>query len=172
MHTANPEMACIQTDIEEAKLARRQTEYAVLRDALRRGIPVAHIPFLVAAASARAVPFQSADARMCEDKVYPHLRGGYRVSVPVPVSEGAPSIRQRQRQSEHGAQPVVYRRVQLDDSFLRRAYKRRWGRARAGLGAAMSTSVSVSTCPPASASSGQVYFHHWVPGGKKTRTYR
>ena len=81
-------MACIQTDIEEAKLARRQTEYAVLRDALRRGIPVTHIPFLVAAASARAVPFQSADARMgggyvCDDKVYPHLRGGYRGIYPI-----------------------------------------------------------------------------------------
>jgi hypothetical protein len=94
-------------------------------------------------------------------------------TVPTPAPEGTLSI--RQRQSEHGAQRLAYtlgrRQVHLDDSFLRRAYKRRWGRARAGLGAAMSTSVSVSACPSASASSGQVYFHHWVPG-KKTRRYQ
>jgi hypothetical protein len=90
MHTANPESILLQTDIEKAKLARRQTEYAVLRDALRRGIPVTHIPFLVAAASARTVPVpgHSAYARMCggrvyEDKVYPHLRGGYRGMYPI-----------------------------------------------------------------------------------------
>ncbi|KAH1767903.1 hypothetical protein KXX41_003454 [Aspergillus fumigatus] len=192
MHPPDPEMVSIQTDIEKAKLARRRTEYAALRDALRRGIPATHIPFLVAAASARALPgpgpghsacadfcrgYMYEDAEGDRDRVYPHLRRGYRGiypnfgSVPVPVSESM-----TRRQSEYDAQPVVYRRVHLDDSFLRRAYKRRsWGRGRTEMGAAMSTSMSMSLCgsggrsasASASTSSGQVYFHHWVPGGKK-----
>ncbi|GIJ85170.1 hypothetical protein Asppvi_004026 [Aspergillus pseudoviridinutans] len=66
----NPDMASTQTDIEKAKLARRQAEYAILTDALRRGIPAIYIPFLVAAASApRSVPVHSADMST-------HARGG------------------------------------------------------------------------------------------------
>ncbi|PKX96450.1 uncharacterized protein P174DRAFT_427999 [Aspergillus novofumigatus IBT 16806] len=90
MATANPETISIQTDIEKAKLARRQTEYAVLKDALRRRIPVTHIPFLVAAASARSVPAcsqaytRTCSGRVYEDKVYPHLRGV--IEVPTTLS--------------------------------------------------------------------------------------
>ncbi|GFF35347.1 phenylacetate 2-hydroxylase [Aspergillus udagawae] len=92
MYAPNPDTTSTQTDIEKAKLARRQAEYAVLTDALRRGIPAIYIPFLVAAASApREIPVPSAD--MCASArggyayasrdgngVYPHLRGGYRVT--------------------------------------------------------------------------------------------
>ncbi|RLL93249.1 hypothetical protein CFD26_100478 [Aspergillus turcosus] len=123
MYTTNPDHprregkpTATPTEIEKAKLARRRAEYAILKDALRRGIPAFHIPFLVATASASA----SAPGEI----------PGHGHGHSLPVSHGPPSIRQsEQRVNDHRVAEILDRRRQtavlLDDSFLRRAYKRR-----------------------------------------------
>ncbi|RHZ44176.1 cytochrome P450 [Aspergillus thermomutatus] len=128
-----------QTAVEEAKLDRRRHEYAILTDALRRGIPAVRIPFLLAAARPRSVAVDPyTEVHGYGYGVYPHLRGSYRATVPLPQPQPQPQPqsmlagRHAQRQSAHAADlghRVAYglgrRRVLLDDSFLRRAYKRR-----------------------------------------------
>jgi hypothetical protein len=91
-----------EMETEEAKLARRRAEYAILKDALRRGIPAVHIPFLVANVSA-SVPGHPAYSYMHTDRYggygggygygygYAHLPGGYGygyrgIYLPYPLS--------------------------------------------------------------------------------------
>lgn len=80
-HPGQPWVEPTPTKIEKAKLARRRAEYAILKNALRRGIPAIYIPFLVAAASASAPSNIPGHCCSCADMytytyTYAHARGG------------------------------------------------------------------------------------------------
>ncbi|KAL4892042.1 hypothetical protein BDV59DRAFT_180710 [Aspergillus ambiguus] len=141
----------LKTSVEQAKLDRRRYEHAMLRDALRRGTPYLYIPGLLARSSPleEARPPQHHDPAVMSPAASPgryaagSVRPGGVVSashfLSSPVGGSFGSV-------------VPGRRLDLDDSFLRRAYKRRrsWGAGGRGK-------------HRRGQSSGEISFQHWVP---------
>ncbi|KAI9042093.1 uncharacterized protein KD926_006217 [Aspergillus affinis] len=158
----------LKTSLEQAKLDQRRQEYALLRDALRRGVPYSVIPGLLAARDSSVRKRVGHDGYgLGGEEIYQHgLETGSRLGT----HDSSQAHGQGQGQGQQAG--VVYyipaptdtlpippekRRLDLDDSFLNRAYKRRrpWTGATRGRSAQGGERTQ------------RITFHHWVPEGGK-----
>ncbi|KAG2411615.1 hypothetical protein HFD88_009171 [Aspergillus terreus] len=143
----------LKTSLEQAKLERRRYEHAMLRDALRRGTPYSYLPGLLARSGAEGAQ-QRPDRHAPEAVITsPHTVSPVRwTSGVVRPQTGAIYMTHFVASPVGGGIVPAGRRLNLDDSFLRRAYKRRrsWGAGRGKHRRGQS--------------SGEISFHHWVPG--------
>ena len=143
----------LKTSLEQAKLERRRYEHAMLRDALRRGTPYSYLPGLLARSGAERAQ-QRPDRHAPEAVITsPHTMSPVRwTSGVVRPQTGAIYMTHFVASPVGGGHAPAGRRLNLDDSFLRRAYKRRrsWGAGRGKHRRGQS--------------SGEISFHHWVPG--------
>ncbi|KAL5357070.1 hypothetical protein BJX96DRAFT_143872 [Aspergillus floccosus] len=138
----------LKTSLEQAKLERRRYEHAMLRDALRRGMPYSYLPGLLARAGRRP-DRQVPETVITSPQTVSPVRW---TSGPVRSEIGAMYMGHVVSSTVGGGTVPPGRRLNLDDSFLRRAYKRRrsWGAGRGKHRRGQS--------------SGEISFHHWVPG--------
>ncbi|KAK1139219.1 hypothetical protein N8T08_001149 [Aspergillus melleus] len=154
----------LKTTLEQAKLDQRRQEYALLRDALRRGVPYSAIPGLLASRDSSVRKRIGPDGYgLGGEDVY---QGGKETGSRLGSAHDSSKVHelgQGQGQADIPAPtdahptPPSKRRLDLDDSFLNRAYKRRrpWTGATRGRSAQGGDRTQ------------RITFHHYVPGGGK-----
>ncbi|PLB52185.1 hypothetical protein P170DRAFT_507043 [Aspergillus steynii IBT 23096] len=165
-----------KTSLEQAKLDRRRQEYALLRDALRRGIPYSAIPGLLASRDSSVRKGTGHGDYSLGGHHQHHPQGHIPGSWPGSGSDSPGlSVYGHAPGTGHGQAGVIYyiptppgpnpnpmpqpgqRRLDLDDSFLHRAYKRR----RPWTGSARARSAQGGDRKQ------RITFHHYVPGVSK-----
>ena len=143
------------TSYEQAKLARRHYEYAILQDALSRGMPYHQIPVVLATATEQL--------KSCMRWLFHHIHKPGLIYLPF----NADSHQQHHRHG-HMTRP-------LDDSFLRRTYK---GRACVWVAPAFHSGFGAVRNKygyekgQGQGQQQQIHFHNWVPGESDRRKRR